>query len=108
MRLLGRVMSEPGDHAQLIFAEKLRETIVRFTAALKRSLPELSDEDILWSIVFMAGAMVHTMSMSPHLHKMSAGLCDTSDVETIIRRLIPFLAGGIRAAANVNAAGGGQ
>jgi AcrR family transcriptional regulator len=108
MRLMGRVMSEPGEHAKMIFAESLRETVQRFTTALGRSLPGLSQADILWRLVFMAGTMVHTMSMSGHLHKLTGGLCDTSDVEAIIKRLIPFLTAGLTASTPLDATGEGR
>ncbi len=106
MRLLGRVMSDPGEFAKQIFAERLRETVERFSAALSRLLPGLSEGDILWRLLFMAGTMVHTMSISGHLHKLTEGRCDTSDVEAIIKRLVPFLAAGLEASTPMDGTGG--
>jgi AcrR family transcriptional regulator len=106
MRLFGRIMADPGDQAKVVFAEGLRETVQRFGAALSRRLPGLSEADIIWRLVFMAGSMGHTMSMSGHLHKITEGRCDASDIEAIIRRMVPFLTAGLRAPSPMDSTGG--
>jgi AcrR family transcriptional regulator len=106
MRLLARVMSDPGEYAKLIFAERLRETVQRFGNALSRRLTGLSEEDLLWRLLFMAGTMIHTMSASGHLHKIAERPIDASDVEAIIKRLVPFLTAGLRASSPMDATGG--
>jgi len=99
MLLLGRVMSDPSDRVMTQFTDLLRETIERFSAALSRALPDLSPADILWRLVFMIGAMAHTMAISRQLPRVTGGLCDPSDVGALIKRMTPFLAAGMRAAA---------
>ena len=96
MRLLGRVMSDPSDRVIMQFTDKFRETIERFSAALSRALPDLSPADILWRLVFMVGAMAHTMSIFRQLPKVTGGLCDPTDVGALIKRMTSFLAAGMR------------
>jgi AcrR family transcriptional regulator len=97
MRLLGRVMNDPSDRALNRFIDQFRETIERFSAALSRALPDLSPAEILWRMVFMVGAMAHTMSISRQLPRVTGGLCDPSDVGALIKSMTPFLAAGMRA-----------
>jgi AcrR family transcriptional regulator len=97
MRLLGRIMSDPSDHVMTQFTDLFRETIERFSAALGRSLPDLSPAEILWRMIFMVGSMAHTMSISSHLPRVTGGLCDPSDTAALIKRMTPFLAAGMRA-----------
>jgi AcrR family transcriptional regulator len=97
MRLLGRVMSDPSDRAMDLFIDQFQEAIARFSAAFTRALPDTPRADLLWRMVFMVGSMAHTMSISRHLPRVSGGLCDPSDVDGLIARMIPFLAAGLRA-----------
>lgn len=96
-RLMGRLVSEPGEHVQTIFRDQFAETSVRFQAALAKALPKLPPVDLLWRIHFTIGAMAFTMA-GTHILKVLAGdRCDPSDVEGTIRRLVTFLAAGLRA-----------
>jgi AcrR family transcriptional regulator len=106
MRLLGRVMSDPSDRVMTQFTDLFRETIERFSTALGRALPDLAPADILWRMVFMVGAMAHTMSISRQLPRVTGGLCDPADAGALIKRMAPFLAAGMRAPVPVAAAGG--
>jgi hypothetical protein len=43
------------------------------------------------------GAMVFVLREQELIPKLSAGLCDTGDVEVTIRRLVQFMSAGLRA-----------
>lgn len=103
MRLFGQAIGDPGGRTKMILAEQFSTIVHRFTAALKIAVPELDDTEIFWRFVFMVGAMAHTMTMGDDLPQMSCGLCDPSDVEGTIQRLVPFLAGGLRATVSARA-----
>jgi AcrR family transcriptional regulator len=106
MRLLGHAMNQPKDQIRHALAEQFREVIDRFAAAVKRAQPGLPDGEIPWRLLFMAGAMAHTMCMADELQKMY-GLTDQGpDVEAMIDRLVPFLAAGLRTPAPSAAAEG--
>ena len=95
-RLLGRIYSEPGDSLQTLLRELFGEILQRFSAAIGRTLPELSAEELMWRVHFMLGAMIHTVADQPSIRAFSGGLCDPSDIEGVRRRLIDFVAAGLR------------
>ena len=60
----------------------------KFAAAMRRSLPEVSEVDLYWGLHF-ALAMAHqTIRDSERLGKLSDGMCDLDDVGTIIDRIV--------------------
>ena len=96
MRLMGRMHAESGELWERFIA-RMRPIRERFTAALSRALPELSHAELAWRMHFTAGAMVGTMSDHCRLRELSGGLCDPEDAQGTIRRIVPFLAAGMRA-----------
>ncbi|MGC9970113.1 MAG: TetR/AcrR family transcriptional regulator [Bryobacteraceae bacterium] len=95
-RLLGRMYIDPGDIFERIFREQFSAAKVRFLGAFRRALPELPPEEMFWRLHFVIGALAHTMAGLHHLKVTSEGLCDASDLETTLNRLIAFLAAGFR------------
>lgn len=106
MRLFGHTMSQRDDRILRMFTDQFRVIVERFSAALARALPHVEREEILWRILFMVGSMAHTMALSDKFPSISGGVCQAADVETTLRRLVPFLAGGMRAAAPTRNSGG--
>ena len=98
MLLIGRLYSEPGDLAIRI-TEQFGEVFQRFTSALSRGLPHLSRTDLLWRFLFMVGSFSMPLMGRHFIPRRTGGLCDPSDVENNIKRLVAFLAAGLRAAA---------
>ena len=98
MRLLGRAFSEPEEKIRDILYRQFTEVAHRFTHALGQILPHLSREELFWRFHFMIGAMAHTMNAMADTKKLAqvSRVEVTSDVETVIRRLVPFLAEGFR------------
>jgi AcrR family transcriptional regulator len=97
MRLFGRTLSDPDDRFLRMFTDQFDAVLQRFSAVLGRALPHLAPEDIAWRILFMVGVMAHTMALSDKLPALTHGVCDASDPEGTLRRLVPFVAGGMRA-----------
>ena len=95
-RLMGGIYSEPGDTLQALLRDLFSETLRRFCAAIGRALPGLSGEELMWRVHFMLGAMIHTVADQPSIGALSGGLCDPSDIEGVRRRLIDFVAAGLR------------
>jgi AcrR family transcriptional regulator len=98
MRLMGQVLGQARDATPDLLARQFGEVRARYFRALRRAVPDRSDEEVMWRALFMVGAMAHTMALSRHIPSLTDGLCDPTDVEGIIRRLVPFLAAGFRAA----------
>jgi AcrR family transcriptional regulator len=60
----------------------------KFAAAMRRSLPDRSDEEIYWGLHFALAMSHHTIRESERLTKLSEGKCDLDDVEDIIARVV--------------------
>jgi len=94
VRVMGRLIAE-GLIPSL--AEKhFQPTTMRFIAALRRALPDLSEGELFWRVQFMFGAMAHTIGglalpVSP-IHG------DGAEFQLIMRRLVAFLGAGMNAA----------
>jgi AcrR family transcriptional regulator len=94
VRLMGRMLAEgvmPG-----IVERHFQATGRRFVTALRRALPELPQEELLWRVHFMVGAMAHAMCGAP-IFPLAAG--HPADMELRMQRLVTFLGAGFRAAA---------
>ena len=99
MRLMGHAMNQPNERIVGLVTGQFEEVLRRFAEALSGALPGLPREQVLWRMLFSVGVMTHTMVMAKHLGHLSRGLVDPSDAEEVIRRMLPYLAGGFRAAA---------
>lgn len=60
----------------------------KFAGAMRRALPERSDEEIYWGLHFALAMAHHTIRESERLTKLSDGKCDLDDVEGIIERVV--------------------
>jgi hypothetical protein len=65
-------------------------------AALQRAVPELPQEELMWRVHFMVGAMAHTMCRVPIFPQLAG---DVTDMGPRLKRLVTFLGAGFRAAA---------
>jgi len=95
-RLLGRVLDQPNDAVRHLFIGQFLEVFRRFSEALAQALPGVPSQEIVWRMLFMVGAMAHTLALSDELDHVTGGHFDTGDVEATIRRIVPFLAAGMR------------
>jgi len=106
MRLLGRTLTEPSQAIHEIFVRQFAEIAARFTPALERALPVLPPDEVFWRMHFAIGSMAHTMCDTFRLKLLSAGRCDAGeDIDATIRRLVSFIAAGLRAPVPVDTPG---
>jgi AcrR family transcriptional regulator len=87
VRLMGRMLNE-GLLPQ-IAARHFRDSAAQFIAAFRRALPNLSQDELLWRVNFMVGALAHTLCGQPVLDRPEA------DFTLRLRRLTKFLAAGL-------------
>ncbi len=98
LRLLGRAFSEPADSMREILPAQYRQVVVRFKEALVRALPEIPDQELTWRMHFMFGALSYSLAGNDALKLIATcNLEGVDEPEAIIRRLVPFLAAGLRA-----------
>ncbi len=93
--LVGRMYTDPSPRIRQLFVDELGETARRFRAALGRSLPDLPPTDLYWRIGFIIGSTAITMAASWIIQMMSRGLCDPSDVQGTLDRLVAFVVAGL-------------
>ena len=93
--LMGRIFTEKSLVPRM--KEHMGEMITRFIQALQNAAPELPRGEVFWRLQFIGGSMALTLLRGKDLEALSDGLCDTSDVEGPLRRLVDFAAAGFRA-----------
>jgi len=98
LRLLGRAFTEPADSVREVLQAQYRDVIVRFKQALARALPALPEQDLVWRMHFMFGAMSYTLAGNDALKLIADCRLDgADDAGSVIRRLVPFLTAGLQA-----------
>lgn len=98
LKLLGRLLAEPEMFSDRVAAGQFAEVRTRFVGALGKALPHLTAEEIFWRLMFAVGAMAQAARLAPHIEATSGGLCRPAGIEETVRRLVRFIAGGLRAA----------
>ncbi len=99
MQLLARAFTSPDERIRKMIYGQFTQVANRFSRALGRSLPRLSREEVFWRFHFMVGAMAHTIHLMANwgrLEKLFDEMPKPSQVETVVDRLVLFLAAGFR------------
>lgn len=97
LRLLGRAFSEPGPYMRAFLPGQYRDVVVRFKRALAYALPQIPEQDLVWRMHFMFGAMSYAMAGNDALRLIATCQIDgADDAEAVIRRLVPFLTAGLQ------------
>ncbi len=96
---MGRLMAE--GLLPAVIRKHMEGVFIRMDAALRRTLPDLPEEEFAWRMHFMSGTLAHTMCGAPHFPNLAAV---EGDFRSRIGRLITFLSAGFRAPATAPAA----
>ena len=96
-KLIGRLHSETTTMFMTISKKHFAPVAQRFRASIQRALPGVSTEELYWRMHFAMGVMAHTLSCWDQLEVLSDGLCRVSDADSVIPRLVDFVAAGFRA-----------
>jgi len=96
-QLAGRIHAEPHAHARAILLAQFGEITRRFVPAFRKALPHLSEDEAGWRLLFVVGAMAHTM-MSPHMFELCGGR-QPDDSEELLEALVQFVVAGLKAPA---------
>jgi AcrR family transcriptional regulator len=99
MCLMGRMYSGPELDFHRLFQAEMDATVRRFLVAFRRTLPDLSPEDLFWRLFFIIGAMAHALAAGSLLKLISGSVCNPADLEDAMRRLVHFAGAGLRAPA---------
>ncbi len=94
-RMIGRLFSEPNFLRQEIDRRGLSQSGREFRAALREALPEFSEKEFKWKFYFCICALLGALARQGRQPGLQ-GSMDTSDIEELVRHLVPFLCGGLR------------
>ncbi|WP_035478098.1 MULTISPECIES: TetR/AcrR family transcriptional regulator [Aliagarivorans] len=96
--LLGRGYTDSQGHLRKFITHHFGEVLDRFQAAVRRAYPQLTEAEMFWRLHFTLGTVVFTMASSAALRDIAnADFNEQVNVETLIRKVIPYLAAGVGA-----------
>lgn len=78
-----------------VFEKHFRPAFSRLFAAMRRSLPHLSDDEMFWRMQFTVGAFAHVMAGGT-LTKAAGKRFKRPEPEIMMRRLIRFASAGLK------------
>jgi len=94
LRLMAQCLADPGTYLQPLVEEEFAEKNRRFHAAIRRSHPYLSSDEVHWRLHFAHGVFLHTIGNAHVLELSSERRCRVRDVEGTLARMIAFCAAG--------------
>jgi AcrR family transcriptional regulator len=107
-RLIGRALLEADETLQGILKPHFDRVREPFMTALRRALPDVPEEDLRWRTLFLIGAMAHTM-MTQHALQPLFGKGEMKfHAEGVFKKLICFVAAGLRSGESAAAGGKGS
>jgi AcrR family transcriptional regulator len=94
-RLLALVNNTPEWGGQMM-TRHFDPVIRRLIDLLRQCMPGANDPDLFWCYHFLSGALTLSLSQTGRIDSLSGGVCASSDMEAILRRMVPFIAAGFK------------
>jgi len=91
-----RCQLDPSSPLNELFYRDVKH-LQRFVPHLRRTLPELDEADIHWRLHFVLGALHYTITDLKRLDQVSGGLCDTTNMDEAVERIVSFCEAAFRA-----------
>ncbi len=99
-QLIGRAFYEPGPGTEAFFPLEYREAVDRYRQAFMRTLPHLSQDDVVWRMYFFVGIVAYAMAGKDVMRMTDTySLADAGRPDGILARLRPFIVAGFLAPA---------
>jgi len=93
--LVAQVNNSP-EWGPVLMTQHFDPLVQRFIAALRKALPDCPAREIFWGYQFLTGALTLTFAETGRIDKLSNGLCRSTDLDSVIERLSPYVAAGFR------------
>ncbi len=93
LRLIALVNNTPGWGGDTM-TQYFDPVVQKLIELLRKALPSARDEDLYWSYHFVSGALSLSFAETGRIDQLSGGVCRSTDVDAIRKRLAPFLAVG--------------
>ncbi|WP_298445396.1 TetR/AcrR family transcriptional regulator [uncultured Ferrimonas sp.] len=98
LQLLGRGYIESQGHLRWFVTTNHGEVLSSLSRVVNRAAPHVSPVEVFWRLHFTLGTLVFTMSSFDALADIAKVDYDQSNnVESVLRRIIPYLAAGVAA-----------
>lgn len=92
-KLLGRIFARQGDELPSVVREQTETLVDRFMKAFGKALPGVPQEELVWRVHFVVGALIHTLLSQEMPDRLSGGISAT---DVTMGRLVRFAAAGLR------------
>lgn len=98
MRLIGLAYTQGQGHLKNYLREVYGEVFQAYLQLLVRACPDLPIGDLFWRVYFILGSAVFTLSGANALRAIAESDYGMNvDLEEIMRKMVPFMAAGLRA-----------
>jgi len=97
--LIAQVNNSP-EWGDIMLPRYFDPIVRRFMEALRKALPDSSEENLFWCYHFLSGALTLTFAETGRIDHLSNGLCKSKDLEAVHARLVPFVTAGFNALCN--------
>lgn len=94
--LIGRFYAEPDELLEPVIREQFGEVAARFTAALRRALPQLAAGDVAWRFHCAIGVLTHVLTARHDFGVIPGFEAGEPSGRALVDALVAFLAGGFR------------
>lgn len=99
-RILASMANSAGAREQNL-AERYYDPIARqFVDAFRQVQPSLGKADAVWSYMFAIGVGVTMMAKTGRSLRLSDGVCDDGNIDDMLKKIVTYICGGIRALAD--------
>jgi len=95
-RLVGRIFGSHGQGIPPALETQASVLIGRFTRALGKALPTVAEEDLVWRLHFVVGAMIYMLTHGEALQRLSQGTAGTPSMAATLERFVRFAVAGLR------------
>ncbi len=99
LKLMARIHTEEENLHDMIHEKHMHKICEKFIQVLFKTLPHLSHIELLWRFKFMLGTVMATLLPHPGHKNFNHTMADFTNVDTILSRVVPFIAAGYRAPA---------
>jgi Tetracyclin repressor-like, C-terminal domain len=100
LQFMARAAAEPDKSIQAVLRKEFDPVWMELTKAVRRALPDASEEAVGWGLFFTLGALYFVNPSRGWLAALTRNKCNASDTEAALQYLLPFLAGGLQAISN--------
>ncbi|ABV36675.1 putative transcriptional regulator, TetR family [Shewanella sediminis HAW-EB3] len=101
LQLLGRGYIESQGHLRWFITTHYGEHLDQFVKAVAASAPHIPPAEMFWRLHFTLGTVVFTMASADALIEIAgADFGEQNNIETVIRKVIPYLSAGVSVPVN--------